>query len=100
MTKEMVRAVRYRLVRVRCVLLGCLEADTYPGCHRCGCALYDPECIVYGLLDPVFDFYWRARRYIRRLWPVKRCDQCGKKFVHGYDNELCSEECHDNWLPF
>lgn len=86
-----------RLVRIKCRLVGC---DGSPYCEQCGTDLYDSmDYIQGGWLDPFVNLYWRTRRLLKKLGP-KRCDQCGKKFVHGYDNDLCSEECHDNWLPF
>lgn len=87
------------LSRPRCVLIGCLEADTYPGCVRCSAHIYE-DFVQYGKLEPLFRFYWRVRHALRLLKPIKRCDQCGKKYVKGYDEYLCSEKCHDNWLPF
>lgn len=101
-SKELLSSLRYRAARLKCNLLGCLEADSYPGCQRCGCALYDPDYIVYGWLDPIFRFYWRARRFIRDLSPITHCDECGKRIVLGrpYTKDFCSEKCHDNWLPF
>ena len=101
-SNELFARGRHLFARMRCNLLGCLEADTYPGCHRCGCALYNADCIVHGMLEPLFDRYWRARRFIRGLSPITHCDQCGKRIVLGrpYTKDFCSEACHDNWLPF
>jgi hypothetical protein len=87
------------LVNLRCELLGCAQDEDVPACHYCSAHIYDGDYVQYGRLEPVFRLYWRVRRAIRKLGP-KHCAQCGKKFVRGYDNELCSEACHDNWLPF
>ena len=83
--------------RPRCVLLGC-QLDG-PCCHYCGTDLYDAAFIQSGWLEPVFRLGWRIRSIVRRFGP-KHCRECGKKYVRGYDEYLCSEECHDNWLPF
>lgn len=87
-------------LRLTCRLKSC---DGSPYCERCGTDLYDPDYIQIGKLDPLFRLYWRVRKPLRRLLRTigpKRCDHCGKKYVKGYDEYLCSEECHDNWLPF
>ena len=88
---------RAAVSRLRCVLLGC-AADSLPECHYCHAGLYE-DFVQSGRLEPLLRTYWRVRRALRRLGR-KTCDQCGRKFWRGYDNELCSEECHDNWLPF
>lgn len=90
------------LVNLRCELLGCVVDEDVPACRHCGAAIYDGDFVVQGRLEPLFDLYWRIRRFMRKLRKLgpKHCAQCGKKFVRGYDNELCSEACHDNWIPF
>lgn len=85
--------------RLRCRLLGCVEAEDYPGCHFCGVANYDPDYIDFGKLEWLFRLRWHARRLLRKL-QRRKCQHCGRKFWIGYDNELCSEECHEDWLPF
>jgi len=92
-------SLKYRRRRIACHLLGCIEAEQYPGCYRCDHGIYDAEYVQYGKLEPLFRLYWWARGVIRKLGP-KKCQQCGKKYRHGYDEYLCSEECHENWLPF
>jgi hypothetical protein len=92
------RLTKKLLMRLRCHLLGC-AVDDYACCGYCFAGLYDIDFIQTGKLEPLFRLYWRIRNVLRKLGP-KRCDQCGKKYVRGYDEYLCSEECHDNWLPF
>lgn len=84
--------------RIRCYLLGCVT-DTNPGCVRCNADLYDFEFVQIGKLEPLFNLYWGTIRALRRLGP-KRCAECRKKFWRGYDDQLCSEECFNEWLPF
>lgn len=84
--------------RLRCKLFGCVQAEDYFGCHFCQAAIYD-DFIEVGKLDWFFRLQGRVTRWFRRF-ERKKCMQCGKKFWRGYDNELCSEECHEDWLPF
>lgn len=90
-----------RIARLQCRFLGCAY-ESHGHCDRCGSALYDPNFIQYGWLDPLFRFYWKARRFIRRLGP-RKCYECGKRIRRGYCSEhpeFCSEKCFDNWIPF
>ena len=95
--------IRYRLTRAKCVLIGCICAENYPGCYRCQEGLYEGDFIQYGKLDWVFRLYdrwlyWR-RRIALKLGRAK-CDQCGKKYWRGHDDRFCSEECFDDFIPF
>lgn len=86
------------MTRLRCILLGCECEEHYPACHFCGADIYE-DFIQFGKLEPLFQLGYRIRRMIRKLHR-KRCEQCGRKFWHGYDDEFCSQECADEWLPF
>lgn len=85
-------------MRLRCEVFGCACARDYPACVRCGADLYG-AFIETGRIEPLLRAYWWVRLLLRRLGP-RRCDQCRKWFYRGYDGELCSEACHDQWLPF
>jgi hypothetical protein len=85
-------------VRTRCHLVGC-EPLNGPYCIYCRTDLYDDGFIQYGWLEPLFRAWWRARSWLKKLGP-RRCDNCGKKFRHGYNEWICSAECFDDWLPF
>lgn len=87
--------------RPRCALFACREREDTPCCSRCGDDLYD-GFIHYGLLDPLFRAYWNVRRSVRRLFP-RNCEVCGKRYWRGpkfVGDYVCSDECHDQWLPF
>lgn len=86
-------------MRVRCWLLGCACARSYPACHYCAADLYEGPFLQEGKLQPILVFWADVKCAVRKLGP-KKCDQCGKKFVHGYDDHLCSEKCFNDWLPF
>lgn len=86
-----------RLCRIKCRLVGCYT-DEYPCCERCGEDLYE-GFISYGKLEPLFRLYWRMYRAIR-LYRERTCDCCGKKFRSRRTVDVCSDECHENWLPF
>ena len=89
------------LARAKCHLLGCYLDET-PCCDRCGTDLYDIDFIQRGWLTPIIDLYWRVRRAIRRQFP-RHCQVCGKKYWRGpkiVGEYVCSDECHDEWLPF
>lgn len=90
---------RTMIRRVRCWFLGCVCAQDYPACHHCGADLYGGPFLEEGRLEPLFRFGRCIRQAIRKLGP-KKCCQCGKKYRSGYDDQLCSEECFDEWLPF
>lgn len=83
--------------RLVCQLISCSAGD-FPECHRCGAEIYG-TFIDPGLLEPLFRIYWRIRGAIRKLG-LRNCDECGKRFKRGYNEYLCSEECHEHWLPF
>lgn len=87
-----------KAARILCRSLGC-KHERDPGCTRCNAGIYDPDFCEYGWLDPLLNAWWRFRRWLRKLGP-KRCDVCGKKYRHGYDENTCSAECFDEWLPF
>lgn len=95
--------VAKRLKRLRCVLFGCVAADEYPGCSRCGEALYGGDFIedYARKLEWLFHARWRVRQFFRRF-ARQKCEECGKKFWRGYpaNDRLCSEECFDAWIPF
>lgn len=98
---QMIRRIRWKLHRLRCVLTGCIQAEDYPACHRCDAPVYgDPDdagaFIDFGKLD----WFFHLRRQVRSKLARNKCEQCGRKFYFGYNDHLCSEECHDEWLPF
>lgn len=84
--------------RLRCVLLGCVQAEDYPGCHFCQTAIYD-DFIEVGKLDWFFRLRWRVGQWLRRF-ERHTCEHCRRKFWRGYNDHICSEECFDEWLPF
>jgi len=89
--------------RPRCVLLGCDCSEEYPGCARCQAAVYSDDFVERGKLHWLYllrDWWWRLKHGIRRKVARKKCDQCGREFWRGYNEILCSEACHDEWLPF
>lgn len=98
MSEQLLMRAKSVAIRARCQLLGCEVSRHIPACGNCGAGLYD-DFVQYGKLDPIFRFYWRTINALRKLGP-RKCKQCGKKYRRGYNEYLCSEECHDNWLPF
>lgn len=77
-------------LRLRCRLNGCCCAEDYPGCVRCGSALYDHDFIQIGWLTPLRDrfsmvlYSWRQRRsYCRK--PVTPESTCLLKRGHDGD---------------
>lgn len=87
-------------MRLRCSLFGCITGK-FPCCDRCGADIYG-NFIERGWLSPLFTAWWRLRRKFTRgpFFGRRKCIQCGKWYWLGYDDGLCSEECHDVWLPF
>lgn len=81
-----------------CRLLGCVCAEDYPACHRCGTPLYE-DFIQTGRLEPVFRAYGLALKYVRKV-TGKRCAVCHRRYWSGGDDWVCSEKCFTDWLPF
>ena len=40
------------------------------------------------------------RRWFWRLIVGRKCIECGRRFWRGFDDELCSRKCLDQWFPF
>jgi hypothetical protein len=87
-------------MRVRCRLLGCVEAEHYPACHRCGSHIYDP-----WFVEPDRAWVWP----LRRLWwwatrpRVPRCWGCRRRlwpWTPRHQDDFCSRRCFDGWIPF
>lgn len=87
-------------MRLRCHLLGCIATHN-PSCDRCRAYLYD-DFLERGRLTPLLNAWARLCWKLTHgpFFGRKRCAQCGKWFWLGYNDNLCSEECHDVWLPF
>lgn len=90
--------MRYRLKRALCNLLGCICADSFPGCHRCEAGIYDADFVQIGWLDPVFRAYLKVRRFVQKL-TGKHCQVCHRRYWGG-DDWTCSNKCFNEWLPF
>lgn len=85
---------------IRCWILGCKEGEHYPVCERCGLSTYDMPPIEEGVLPKL---YWRVLNFLRSILSLfirKKCCQCGKRFYKGRDDYMCSDKCHDEWIPF
>ena len=84
--------------RLLCHLWGCWCSNEYPGCVRCGAALYDSDFVQIGHL------HWISN--MRSLWTeavrctAGRCDVCHKRMWFKGHNPCCSEECQEQWYPF
>lgn len=92
-----------RISRVRCWLIGCNCSEEYPGCTRCQAALYSYDFIERGKLHWLYlirDLWWRYKHRVMRKIGRAKCHQCGKRFWRGYDDEFCSSECFDDFIPF
>lgn len=85
-------------VRLKCLFWGCATSEDVPECRRCGVYIYD-DFIEHGKLEWLNRVRWRLVGFFR-LFMRKTCDECGRKFWFGYATNLCSEACHDEWLPF
>lgn len=88
-----------KVSRAICHLVGCVCAESYPACHRCGTDLYDADFVQVARLQFAFDAYWNARKLVWKL-TGKKCEACGRRFWRGYDEWICSDECFTDWLPF
>jgi len=93
--------------RLRCALIGCNCSEEYPGCTRCQAPLYSDDFIERGKLHWLYlwrDRWWRLKHGTKRRIRRKKCEVCGCKYWFGYPgaggNDLCSEECFNDWLPF
>jgi hypothetical protein len=84
------------MTRLRCYLFGC-RSDAYSCCGHCGAAKYDPD---YRQTGPISTALYWIRRYARQLNPVRKCDECGKRFVSREFESCCSSKCYDVWSPF
>jgi len=82
--------------RPRCELFGCVCAEDYPACHRCGADLYE-DFIQEGRLEFLFRAYWRAQKFVWRV-TGKKCEVCQRRFWGR--GRVCSDECFEKWLPF
>jgi hypothetical protein len=95
-----------RMKRIWCSLFGCIMAEDYPACERCGEGLY------YGYYDTgkLWWFqsrYWLWKSHCRAIFraafgPLPKCNVCGKTMRRWTDrNEsCCSEECYFADVPF
>lgn len=83
--------------RPRCDLFGCVCAEDYPACHRCGADIYE-DFIQTGRLEPVFRACAAALKLARKF-AGKKCAVCGRRYWGG-DDWTCSDECFTDWLPF
>jgi hypothetical protein len=82
--------------RIRCILFGCWCHRDYPGCGRCGAALYDADFIQIAKLDWLIRLWW----WLRKLRIIKPCAVCGKRIWFAGTKACCSEKCWNDWLPF
>jgi len=84
--------------RLLCHLWGCCCANEYPGCVRCGAALYDADFIQIGRLNWLIVL----RYFIIGLWSdvMRRCEVCGKRVWFTRHSPCCSEKCFSKWYPF
>jgi hypothetical protein len=85
-------------MRIRCHALGCCEAYAAPVCERCGYHIYDRKFVEWhrGWLTPVVRLWFRVRSTV---WP--RCGHCRRRlWLRRWDQDFCSKECFDKWIPF
>ena len=84
--------------RILCQMWGCCCSNEYPGCVRCGAALYDADFIQIGHLD------WLVRlrsSIVEGLSYLNRkCAVCGKRMWFKGQSSCCSEKCESEWYPF
>lgn len=86
------------MCRLRCRLTGCYTGD-FPCCERRGTYSEDPGFVSRGVPCRV---RWRLRRLWQQVWPVRRCQHCGKLLFYRrrWPDGFCSGTCFDKWLPF
>jgi hypothetical protein len=84
--------------RIACHLWGCWCSNEYPGCLRCGAALYDADFIQIGRMD----WLVRLRYFIGDVFACinRKCSVCGKRMWFKGDSSCCSEKCESEWYPF
>ena len=88
-----------------CWLFGCnfIKEDGYCYCARCGRGTLDNQ--TYGVFwilwnGGVVRFFLEIQAAFRALWPIRRCDNCGKLMWSQERYPLCSEKCKREWVPF
>lgn len=90
--------MRWRLRRLWCRLYSCKDSDHFPGCDRCGAALYgEGNFIDRGWLWPILRLWFAARE---ATWP--RCWHCNRRLWmrRRIERNFCSADCYDAWIPF
>jgi hypothetical protein len=103
-------------MRLTCHWFGCRESTQAPCCVRCGAAVpwsdygdgtaYVEPGLWWTVAGPILVALDRLARWrdavVGRLLG-RRCRQCGRRFrgpsVARWA-DLCSDRCHDDWLPF
>lgn len=84
--------------RLWCRLWGCWCHGDYPGCGRCGAAIYDADFVQAGKLAWLQNAYGCLWCQTYALFH-SRCDVC-----HGHmwlkKGSCCSPKCYEQWMPF
>lgn len=85
-------------MRLRCKAFGCVWDDYSPDCIRCGTRLYDGEVLrenswcgpLYAMIHKYKHSHWKRHH---------KCEVCGRSMYLTNQN-CCSTECYDEWIPF
>jgi len=87
------------LRRVRCVMLGCLLAESqFCGC--CGVTFYDNKFVNQGVVSRLVPWHRISEAFARTRWLLAhRCDHC-QHWMFFRDEYVCSPECAEDWIPF
>lgn len=92
--------LKQKLAEFWCSLWGCRMSDGFPGCERCGAALYGDWWDV-GRLRKLQECWWWIRYSLPSMLKVPRCAECGKRMPYGTPRgSCCSEECWHRDVPF
>ena len=91
--------MKERIWRLWCLLFGCVCAEDYPACERCGYHLYG-GFVEDGKFYPLQRRWWKLKGVVLSL-RRSCCVECGKR-LPGKDrnNHFCSDECFYKNLPF
>ena len=68
-------------------------------CHRCGSMYYDGDFRQKGcrFVEWMRSVKWRFKQ--RSRYRFHRCDVCQKP-LYFTDQDCCSPQCYDKWIPF